>query len=69
MSVRNDPRGNPTYRCRAKGHCCWPACPADRYVANVIVARLARDRFAHQDRETPPTGTPRAESPGRPADR
>ena len=42
MSVRNDPRGNPTYRCRATGHCCWPAQPADRYVENVIVARLSR---------------------------
>jgi hypothetical protein len=42
MSVRNDPRGQPTYRCRAKGHCCWPARPADRYVENVIVARLSR---------------------------
>jgi site-specific DNA recombinase len=42
MSVRYDPRGNPTYRCRAKGHCLWPARAADRYVENVIVARLSR---------------------------
>jgi site-specific DNA recombinase len=41
-TVRKNNQGTPVYRCRAKGHCSWPAEPLDRVVASVIVARLSR---------------------------
>jgi hypothetical protein len=42
QTVRKNTSGTPVYRCRAKGHCSWPAEPLDRVVASVIVARLSR---------------------------
>jgi hypothetical protein len=42
QTVRKNSSGTPVYRCRAKGHCSWPAEPLDRVVASVIVARLSR---------------------------
>src|SRR5487761_1191698 len=41
MTVRRNASGTPVYRCRKTGHCCWPAERTDRYVENVIVARLS----------------------------
>ncbi|HEX6526517.1 MAG TPA: recombinase family protein [Streptosporangiaceae bacterium] len=43
MTVRRNTSGTPVYRCRRHGHCCWPAERTDKYVENVIVARLSRD--------------------------
>jgi site-specific DNA recombinase len=42
MTVRRNQKGLPVYRCRAKGHCSWPAERVDQYIENVIVARLSR---------------------------
>ena len=46
MTVRRNTSGIPVYRCRKAGHCCWPAERTDRYVENVIVARLSREDVA-----------------------
>ncbi|MBV9857639.1 MAG: recombinase family protein [Streptosporangiaceae bacterium] len=46
MTVRRNKSGTPVYRCRKTGHCCWPAERTDKYVENVIVARLSRDDVA-----------------------
>ena len=46
MTVRRNTSGTPVYRCRKAGHCCWPAERTDRYVENVIVARLSREDVA-----------------------
>jgi DNA invertase Pin-like site-specific DNA recombinase len=42
MTVRKNTQGTWVYRCRARGHCCWPAERVDQFVASVIVARLSR---------------------------
>ncbi len=42
LTVRYSNRGVACYRCRAKGHCSWPAGRVDAHVENVIVARLSR---------------------------
>ena len=46
MTVRKNTSGTPVYRCRKAGHCSWPAERVDKYVENVIVARLSRDDAA-----------------------
>lgn len=46
MTVRRNKSGTPVYRCRKTGHCSWPAERVDKYVENVIVARLSRDDVA-----------------------
>ena len=42
MSVRRNASGTPVYRCRAAGHCQWPAARVDAHVESLIVARLSR---------------------------
>ena len=42
MTVRRNTTGTPVYRCRARGHCSWPADRLDAHVANVLVERLSR---------------------------
>jgi hypothetical protein len=42
MTVRRNTSGTPVYRCRNTGHCCWPAERTDKYVENVIIARLSK---------------------------
>ena len=42
MSVRNNKSGTPVYRCRAAGHCSWPAARVDAHVESLLVARLSR---------------------------
>ncbi len=46
MTVRRNASGTPVYRCRKAGHCTWPAEQVDRYVADVVVARLSREDVA-----------------------
>ena len=46
MTVRRNKSGTPVYRCRRAGHCCWPAERTDKFVENVIVARLSREDVA-----------------------
>jgi site-specific DNA recombinase len=46
MTVRRNTSGTPVYRCKKAGHCCWPAGHVDKYVENVIVARLSREDVA-----------------------
>ena len=46
MSVRRNTAGTPVYRCRAAGHCAWPAVRTDAHVENVIVERLSRPDVA-----------------------
>jgi site-specific DNA recombinase len=46
MTVRRNTSGTPVYRCKKAGHCCWPAERVDKYVENVIVARLSREDVA-----------------------
>jgi site-specific DNA recombinase len=46
MTVRRNTTGTPVYRCRKGGHCSWPAERTDRFVENVIVARLSREDVA-----------------------
>jgi hypothetical protein len=46
MTVRRNKSGTPVYRCRKTGHCCWPAGRVDKYVENVVVARLSREDVA-----------------------
>lgn len=46
MTVRRNKSGTPVYRCRKAGHCSWPAERVDKYVENVIVARLSRGDVA-----------------------
>ena len=42
MTVRRNTAGIPVYRCRAVGHCSWPAARTDAHVENVVVERLSR---------------------------
>jgi hypothetical protein len=42
MTVRRNKSGIPVYRCRAGGHCSWPAARTDAHVETVIVARLSQ---------------------------
>jgi site-specific DNA recombinase len=42
MTVRRNKSGTPVYRCRAKGHCQWPAGRVDAHVESVIIERLSR---------------------------
>ena len=46
MTVRRNTSGTPVYRCQRAGHCCWPAERTDKFVENVIVARLSREDVA-----------------------
>jgi site-specific DNA recombinase len=46
MTVRGNTSGTPVYRCQRAGHCCWPAERTDKFVENVIVARLSREDVA-----------------------
>jgi site-specific DNA recombinase len=46
MTVRKDSQGRFVYRCRVKGHCSWPAPEVDKYVENVMVGLLQRDKIA-----------------------
>lgn len=42
MTVRLNKSGTPVYRCRAAGHCQWPAGRVDAHVESVNVERLSR---------------------------
>ncbi|HUY49182.1 MAG TPA: recombinase family protein [Streptosporangiaceae bacterium] len=42
MTVRRNKSGTPVYRCRAAGHCTWPAARVDAHVENLITERLSR---------------------------
>jgi site-specific DNA recombinase len=42
MTVRRNKSGTPVYKCKAAGHCQWPAVRVDAHVENVIVERLSR---------------------------
>jgi len=42
MTVRRNKSGTPVYRCRARGHCQWPAGRVDAHVESVITERLSR---------------------------
>jgi DNA invertase Pin-like site-specific DNA recombinase len=42
MTVHRNKQGTPSYQCRNKGHCQWPAQELDEAITDVIVARLSR---------------------------
>ena len=42
MTVRRNKSGTPVYKCKAAGHCQWPAVRVDAHVENVIVERLSQ---------------------------
>lgn len=41
-TVRNNSKGEPTYRCRSKGHCVVNATELDKYLERVLIKRLSR---------------------------
>ncbi len=53
LTVRKNAQGQFVYRCRAKGHCSWPAERLDAYVEGVLIGMLSRadiaDLLPHTD--------------------